>query len=59
MGRINRSCKKSGEVYFFNLDRVDKIYKDDFRVNKEFSLLDNEMRKILKNKNFYEYMIKF
>ncbi|WP_317119338.1 hypothetical protein [Clostridium neonatale] len=55
MGRINRSCKKSGEVYFFNLDRVDKIYKDDFRVNKEFSLLDNEMRKILKNKNFYEY----
>mgnify|MGYP000012690025 FL=1 len=55
MGRINRSCKKSGEVYFFNLDRVDKIYKDDFRVNKEFSLLDNEMRNILKNKNFYEY----
>lgn len=55
MGRINRSCKKSGEVYFFNLDRVDKIYKDDFRVNKESSLLDNEMRKILKNKNFYEY----
>ena len=55
MGRINRSCKKSGEVYFFNLDRVDKIYKDDFRVNKEFSILDNEMRNILKNKNFYEY----
>ena len=55
MGRINRSCKKSGEVYFFNLDRMDKIYKDDFRVNKEFSLLDYEMREILKNKNFYKY----
>jgi len=55
MGRINRSCKRSGEVYFFDLDRMDKIYKDDFRVNKEFSLLDDEMREILKNKDFYKY----
>ena len=55
MGRINRSCKKSGEVIFFNLDRVDKIYKNDFRVNKELSLLDENMKEILKNKNFDKY----
>ncbi|WP_368253680.1 CRISPR-associated helicase Cas3', partial [Clostridium paraputrificum] len=29
MGRINRSCKKSGMVYFFNLDETSGIYKDD------------------------------
>ncbi|ALR90809.1 CRISPR-associated helicase/endonuclease Cas3 [Clostridium butyricum] len=55
MGRINRSCRKNGEVYFFNLDKTDKIYKDDFRVNKDFSLLDDKMREILKNKKFSEY----
>ena len=55
MGRINRSCRKNGEVYFFNLDKTDKIYKEDFRVNKDFSLLDDIMREILKNKKFSEY----
>ena len=55
MGRINRSCRKNGEVIFFNLDRVDKIYKNDFRVNKELSLLDESMKSILKNKNFDKY----
>lgn len=55
MGRINRSCKRNGEVIFFNLDRVDKIYKNDFRVNKELSLLDESMKAILKDKNFHKY----
>lgn len=55
MGRINRSCRKNGEVYFFNLDKTDKIYIEDFRVNKDFSLLDDKMREILKNKKFSEY----
>lgn len=55
MGRINRSCKGYGEVYFFNLDRTDSIYKDDLRANKDLSLLNDEMKKILVNKNFSEY----
>lgn len=55
MGRINRSCKKSGIVYFFNLDETSGIYKDDVRVNKEYSLLNKEMREILIKKNFNKY----
>lgn len=57
MGRINRSCKKSGVVYFFNLDKTDGIYKDDVRVNRELSLLDGRMRDILIKKNFEDYYL--
>lgn len=55
MGRINRSCKRSGEVYFFNLDKTDSIYKNDLRANKDLSLLNDEMREILVDKNFSKY----
>lgn len=55
MGRINRSCKKVGIVYFFNYDETKGIYKDDVRVNKDYSLLNDEMKEILVNKNFSEY----
>lgn len=55
MGRINRSCKKSGEVYFFNLDKTDSVYKNDLRVNRDLSLLNDEMREILVDKNFSKY----
>lgn len=55
MGRINRSCKKSGEVYFFNLDKTASIYKNDLRANKDLSLLNEKMRGILINKNFSQY----
>jgi CRISPR-associated endonuclease/helicase Cas3 len=55
MGRINRSCKRKGIVYFFNLDKTDGIYKNDVRVNKELSLLDENMRTILIRKNFEVY----
>ena len=55
MGRINRSCKKIGEVYFFDLDKANSIYKDDVRINQDLSLLNSEMREILVNKNFKEY----
>lgn len=55
MGRINRSCRRNGIVYFFNLDRTDGIYKDDVRVNKDLSLLDENMREILLKKNFEDY----
>ncbi|OOM81329.1 CRISPR-associated helicase/endonuclease Cas3 [Clostridium sp. BL-8] len=55
MGRINRSCKRKGIVYFFNLDKTDGIYKNDVRVNKALSLLDDSMREILIKKNFEDY----
>lgn len=57
MGRINRSCKREGIVYFFNLDKTDGIYKDDVRVNKDLSLLDEKIRSILIKKNFEEYYL--
>lgn len=57
MGRINRSCKKSGIVYFFNIDKADFIYKSDFRMNKEFTLENDTMKKILVNKNFKDYYL--
>ncbi len=55
MGRINRSCKRKGEVYFFNLDKTDSIYKNDIRVNTGLSLLNDEMREVLVNKDFNKY----
>lgn len=55
MGRINRSCKRSGVVYFFNLDETSMIYQNDVRVNSDYSLLNKEMRNILIRKNFKDY----
>lgn len=55
MGRINRSCKREGEVYFFQLDSANKIYNNDFRTNREFTLLEDSMKDILEKKNFYQY----
>lgn len=57
MGRINRLCKRRGVVYFFNLDRIDGIYKNDVRVNIELSLLDDDMKGILVEKNFEDYYL--
>ena len=54
MGRINRSCKKSGsKVYFFDMDDVAKIYRDDNRLG--FDIKQEKYREILKNKEFGEY----
>lgn len=55
MGRINRSCKNDGIVYFFNLDDMKSIYKEDLRANKKFSLLEQSMRDILLSKEFSNY----
>lgn len=55
MGRINRSCKNEGIVYFFNLDETSMIYQNDVRVNTDYSLRNEEMRNILINKNFSDY----
>lgn len=55
MGRINRSCKNSGIVYFFNYDNCSNIYKNDCRVQKQLSLINKEMQSILKYKRFSDY----
>ncbi len=55
MGRINRSCKKSGLVYFFDLDKGNLIYKNDLRINKDFTLKNPDMREVLINKDFGNY----
>lgn len=55
MGRINRSCLRSGVLYFFNLDKSTSIYKNDFRNNKSFTLEMEKNRKILEDKNFDVY----
>ena len=59
LGRINRSCKKKNcKVYFFKLDDGGKIYKSDVRIQGRFTLMNEEMREILKSKNFSEYYSK-
>lgn len=56
LGRINRSCIKDDSiVYFFNMDKADQIYKEDLRKNIDFTLLNDEIRKILLSKIFPKY----
>ncbi len=55
MGRINRSCKKTGKVYFFNLTDAQTIYKSDERRNASMTLSSEENRELLKNKDFDGY----
>lgn len=55
MGRINRSGRKSGIVYFFDLDNAEKIYGGDKRIEKDKTLVNKEMRKLLTTKNFHTY----
>ncbi len=57
MGRINRSCKKEGVVYFFDMDSTEGIYRDDIRSSPEYTLLNEEMREILTNKNYVQYYL--
>lgn len=55
IGRINRSCKRKGITYFFQIDDAKDIYKNDIRVDSEFTLEKEKMRGILINKNFGDY----
>lgn len=55
MGRVNRSCKKKGVVYFFNYDNAKSLYKNDVRINDELTLKSETMREILKEKRFDDY----
>lgn len=58
MGRINRSCKRDGRVYFFNIYNAEKIYKNDVRVEKSLTInleRNLEIRNALVNKDFAFY----
>lgn len=55
LGRINRSSKRDGIVYFFDMDQAKNIYGLDFRIDESFTLLTSEMREILKEKEFDIY----
>lgn len=55
LGRINRSCKKEGIAYFFEVDEACDIYKDDVRLSESIVLKDVNMQKILELKLFDEY----
>ena len=55
LGRINRSCHNSGQVYFFNYDNYKMIYRGDFRNSDTLTLRHEEMRECLANKNFSQY----
>ncbi len=56
LGRINRSCKKENcVVYFFKIDEAKTIYKEDIRNNQDLTLLREDIREFLINKDFQEY----
>ena len=55
MGRINRSGKKEGVVYFFDMDDASVIYKNDVRIEKDKTLENEEIRQLLLLKNFPEF----
>lgn len=55
LGRINRSCKRNGNAYFFDMDSANRIYSDDYRIDQEFTLKNIEMREMLETKNFAQY----
>lgn len=55
LGRINRNFKRKGIVYFFNLDDAAVIYGSDYRMNPQFTLLDERMRVLLEQKDFHAY----
>lgn len=53
MGRINRSCLREGKVYFFNMDKVEDIYRGDNRLGLDLKQI--KYRDILQNKDFDVY----
>lgn len=55
MGRINRSCRKQGQIFFFDLDDGHAIYKDDYRIDDNLTLKEESMRNVLQNKDFSIY----
>lgn len=53
LGRINRSCKREGIAYFFNMDEARFLYRNDFRV--ENNLKKDFVRDMLGSKNFGKF----
>lgn len=53
MGRINRSCLREGIVCFFDMDKVEDIYRGDNRLGLD--LKQTKYRDVLKNKEFGIY----
>ena len=52
LGRINRSCKKSGKAYFFYLTDAKKVYRNSVIIENKLNLFSDEMKDVLENKNF-------
>lgn len=55
MGRVNRSCLKKGKVKFFIINNCRILYKEDVRKEKELTLVNVDIQKILKEKAFDKY----
>ena len=56
LGRINRSCKKNNCIaYFYNLDNINRMYNNDYRVITSRTLQDEKAREALINKAFHIY----
>ena len=55
LGRINRSCLRDGKVFFFQLDNGLGIYRGDIRIQKRYTLDNEEIRKILLDKDLEKY----
>ena len=55
MGRINRSCLKSGDVYFFRNGNVRFLYGDDVRSSCDLMISNSEMADVLRKKDFVSY----
>lgn len=55
MGRINRSSKRRGTVYFFCMGQATNVYRNDVRLNSEFTLKETEIRTLLEQKDYSRY----
>lgn len=55
LGRINRSFEGHGLVFFFHMDQAEMIYRDDYRLDPELTLLNPKMRELLITKDFPSY----
>ncbi len=53
MGRINRSCERSGKVYFFDMDDANMVYRGDHRLG--FDLKKKKYQQILADKEYKAY----
>ncbi len=56
LGRINRNYRSEfGKAFFFKMDSASGIYKNDFRIEPEYTIIQPEMQEILLNKRFDLY----